>query len=400
MYCSIKSDKEKNMLLENIQLLLAAYVMSDKAIVRIMNLYVGEFAGKVAGTWMLYVCVSISLLLLFLRRDLKDLLKVTIIFVIIYFFQMLFHYDMRSIFEEYQFQIIVIGISGFIVGRSINKFKKYIKYYGSICFIIGIVLFMEPINREILQVGTQMLGYTMMPIIIGLLMRWNDDKKKRFHLILALILSVFTIIFTERGCGLSIIAVLFFLWKLNTEHIKKRYIKVGLVILPIAFILLLSWDMIYSLVNTSLNISSSSFLNKLMQNQLFNDNDRIKIINYCLMFLRQSPLTGLGVGVGKYLLLEINPYYPYPHNIIIELFIDFGIPFSVLLLYLYVKICRSGLKYAQDKSEKFVIIALLCEEWIKLMVSDSYVNNTFTIMVIIGFAMSMKNISIIKHKLK
>ncbi len=401
MISTIRKKKESS-IIEVIQVFLASYILYYRVIVRIMDLYVGEIAGLILGTGMLYVGVIVSLVLMLRNvRCIKDSFTVLLVLSSVAIFSSLFNSDSVDSLMEYLRRLVIIGFSGFVVGRSMKKFNLFIKISGGIAFLLGILLILEPINHVILQLKSMELGYILTPIIIALIFRWNSNKQQKQFLILAIILSILTIIFTSRGCGLTLVGVYIALWFQN--YSKKISFNFGFMcIIGMCFLLILSYqDEILTYLSRFLDLSfaSSSLLSRLLYDSIANDSTRSDLWEYCILLIQENPIVGYGIGADRTLLQNFGGNYPFPHNIFIEMFMQVGIPLTVVLIFKYFIICIKSIKNVTESSVKFMLMSLFLQEWIRLMVSDTYLDNTYTIMFVLGISIAARDMSRMKSNL-
>ena len=107
------------------------------------------------------------------------------------------------------------------------------------------------------------------------------------------------------------------------------------------------------------------------------------------MPIAQHWQTGMGFGADRALIGENF----FVHNIFLELIIDFGIPVSLLVLFLYWKPIFRIRKLSFFSISTALIITLVTQSWVQLMFSSSYLMNMLNLMFIYGVA---KRLSILQ----
>ena len=135
---------------------------------------------------------------------------------------------------------------------------------------------------------------------------------------------------------------------------------------------------------------------------LTDNNGRDYLLELGMAIVVENPWNGIGIDGDIDLLGKIVDNYPFIHNVIVELFMDFGIPVALLLIYLYFKPIYKLIRTWGPGYQTLFIIALLCSVWIRLFFSDSYINNMYNIMFLFGVVLGIsreKQVSIVKQQI-
>lgn len=110
---------------------------------------------------------------------------------------------------------------------------------------------------------------------------------------------------------------------------------------------------------------SSRTLRMLMMGSITKDSGRGNIIAYYLERIWERPLAGWGLG-GGWTFEEM-----YPHNIVVELFLSFGIPLGIFLcIILFFVFCKG---FVRRKGAEQRIAHILLADMCSLMLSGSFI---------------------------
>lgn len=288
---------------------------------------------------------------------------------------------------NYTTGFMIHGFGGFAIAISIDDYQKLIKKLCVLSFIYAILLIPEPITNHLLKTETMALGYTLAPISIWLILYYTMfDKYKKIIGFVAIALSLTTFLFTSRGSGVSIL-VAFIAFKLMKNKIvgkKNSKTLIALSIIGIAVYVGLILLTNSSLVS-NMNLSAGSLLYKMIGQRTLNSNGRDYIWGLTLGLIKENWLLGLGFG-GDRILFDSN--YGFAHQVFLELFVNFGVPLGGIILFAYWYYVVGAVKKNTNNSLSLVIIAMISAYWIKLFFSDSYLNNMFNIMFILGIAIT------------
>lgn len=197
------------------------------------------------------------------------------------------------------------------------------------------------------------------------------NKKKNeiislVHLSIVLISIIPILAFSSR-----IVMVLYFLLLLFLFFLKykKSLFLIFLVILPVSFIQFQNYIYLFE---------NFAFWKKLLQ--LTNDSSRENMIRNSLDEIKASPIYGSG----------IEPLGWYPHNLILEAFMIFGIFSGVIFLIIYFYGLHISYKIMIQKNNFFVgfmIFSLLIGS---LVSGNLYNNQWFWMILLIGAAITQR----------
>lgn len=326
------------------------------------------------------------------QQFISALAKVIAVFALIYVTQKVFCPE--SHVEEFIYPMMIVGIGGFIIGYSIIDFKALIRWHGIFAAVGGSLLVTEPLTNKLLGLSNMSLGYTLVPLCVFMILYCNYNRSLIIKIVAGL-LSLSVMLFTSRGCGLTIIA--FFLIMLIWEgRISKKRLFGIIAILSVVIICSISY-----FSSRNIDVATGSFLGKINEGMLGSDNGREYLQAYELELIASHPLTGVGIGVDRDIIGTFTDNYPFAHNIILEMVMNFGIVIAALLLFLYFNNIYYALRVRTGDTVQMYIIASLCYIFIRLLFSDSYLNNMYGIMSLLGVAinynLSLRRVKYVKQ---
>ena len=129
---------------------------------------------------------------------------------------------------------------------------------------------------------------------------------------------------------------------------------------------------------------------RLMGGEITESAGRDRIREQLLEAIQKRPLTGSGLYSDRVLLGG-----GYSHNIVLELWIDFGIILGTLLLAAMILVLFRGYIKAANKNEKGMILSLIFTSLFKLIFSGSYLNESF---LFLAFGLSVGIVYAAKQK--
>ena len=139
----------------------------------------------------------------------------------------------------------------------------------------------------------------------------------------------------SRGPALFIILFVFiyFIIRFLNSNKKIKHLKI---LFPLLIIIILFSEDILIFVNNILNSSgvSSRFLSNLLSGSFFNGNARITLWTQAIDLIKENPL-GYGAMGSREALSDII-VAGYPHNVILEILLDFGVIFGFFLISFFV----------------------------------------------------------------
>lgn len=316
--------------------------------------------------------VSIAVIVLGLHITIDDILLLLSGFVA-YLLMRAFFQENLEYFQAIQPLMKYIYV-GYIAVRanlfSFNALKTGLIWTARVvcCAVLASLLS----NLSFLNVGKIYMSFANgLEMAAALLVYSSIIDGKKLDLVLVGFCLVALLFYGSRG-AILILAILaaYLVW---IKYKSAKFVTAILFATGFLVILgpsLLSWAL-SKIVNTGL---SSRTLEKMMSGSLFSSSDRSQIYQYLFDVLGQHPLMGVGVcGDRYYLPMRFTGVdATYSHNLIIELFLDFGLPMGLVVLtvmcyFLYICFLKE-----QDLSVKGLFAAFVVSGVIHLIFSRSW----------------------------
>lgn len=366
--------------------LLLAFVLTYKAPIRYLEYHGNERLAGLLGTVSLYGAIIFAVLTIIRRKDyLRHSAVVLAFFCFLYLYQRLVvPSDSLSI---YWYSFFINGFAGFLCGIALIDPKRLVKIAGLFSFIYGVLLIPEPITRALLGYTSMNLGYTMAPLTIWLIILWYfSDKYKKVILVAACLLGAMTLLFTSRGCGISVVAAAMTVKIIDSKKrnvsLSKTFIGLSLAIIVALF--LFRELAAYFVLRSDITLLTGSSLNKIMTGMFIDDNGRAKLFSMAVDLYKQNWAFGVGMGADRKII-----GYVFPHNIFIEILLHFGLFMSILIFIFYWRSVIKGVKISYRTDYAILIPVICCIYWIRLLFSDSYLSNSFGLMFVLGFSIQI-----------
>lgn len=291
------------------------------------------------------------------------------------------------------FPFFLMCLPVFVFSMSIrdwNILKQYMKRASSIVLLLGAIIGLLTITG-LITIGSYSMSlsyYMLLPLLIYL-----DETIERFSLRACLFSFVALLIILALGSRGAILCAVFFVLLKMTKYLSRlNYAKLSLYsIFSIVFIALLIYlsNILQYINNMLLNFGVNSRTLSLFLKGGVYLSGREAIYEKIIASLLNKPLLGVGLA-GDRLILGGG----YAHNLVLEIFINFGIIAGfVLLVILFFLIIKS---YFSDNNWEYGLISIwLCLGFVPLMVSGSYlIDMNFWILI----GLMIKSISYKKYK--
>ncbi len=259
-------------------------------------------------------------------------------------------YSNRFNFAFYVVQFVRAMQRGYWVGYSSSgelsrmSYSLVFGYNVAICAIIGIVLFL--LNKKYIDLGIFIVSVVMI-LLQG-----------------------------SRGALLCIVLAIalieIYKWKALKHVSSKKYYAVLITLTITIIALVLGWSVINRIMIkalSALHINSRS-INMLLEGSLADENGRDRIRAVSINMIRDGGVFGYGFYGDRFVIGQ-RWSYGYPHNLLLEVLIQFGVPLGSIILIIFVwSIVRMGLSIT-DTSWQFLFVVLLSSN-AKLLLSDSF----------------------------
>lgn len=246
--------------------------------------------------------------------------------------------------------------------KNIDFFYLAVKHISYACAILGLLFGFRTLTGSfVLNQYSMGFGYCiLLPMLILLYQR------KVYSIIISLLLFVLLVVYGSRGPLLAV--AIFLLYMLIN---KKSYGLVGLII-----VLGIGGFATFVSYLQSLGISSRT-ISMFLEGNLDAQTNRDTISQKALEIINQKPIMGYGLFGDR------KPVGDWCHNIILEVFCDFGVILgSVLLLVFFYFIIMAFVKLKginKDIFAMFIAYAL-----VPMFVSSSYLTNS-NFAIFVGF---------------
>lgn len=242
--------------------------------------------------------------------------------------------------------------------KNIGKLVEIlIKYSIQVLILLISAYALKKLSTAYMAVGVA----TTFPILI-LILNYNKQKNIKYILVPSLIIYFLK---TNRSGQLIILLYLVYIF------MKKINIKIKIAITFLISFIIVNLKNIVDEVYKKLleyNIFSYSLLKyKRMLDYGFSSglSGRDEIYENTLNIIKNNLLIGKGMPA----LREIGSRFDYPHNIFLQILMEFGILGIVLFLVVLIRIYKSYSKKTVEEKEFFIIVILMN---IRLLFSSSY----------------------------
>lgn len=310
------------------------------------------------------------------------------IFVSYYFFPYTQIYFIE--YKTFLRQSALVFLPCAIITSQIHNFNNIfliLRKYAYVGFILMMIAyFMGYINYW----GYQLWGVQLTPFVVIFYVNWIKDKS--LHSFIIFVLSSLFVLMGGRQ-SLVILAICIIVLKFHYYFNKdKGKAILTIIIMGIGCIVLaLLWDYILYALDYLLKIMniSSRTLSALINKRLFDTSNRKFIYDLSMEIIKKNGIKISGIFASLYHLRQFSTRIAYPHNIILEVLIDFGVLLgSILLCLLVFLIIRRILmgKYSKREFILALVILVIC----RLMVSSSYmIEGNF--LILLGLLLNSKD---------
>ena len=374
----------------------------------LMNTFVLVTRRFIALPFHLDTVICYACLLYVLFRALPHIVKsfswdeIAPFLVVLAYGFMRFIIDDQGAAPSYYGEILATFLAGavpsYILFRVSGRDAK-LAHYLRVAAIVGVVV--QVLRVFILSSYTetsysQYLGYQTLPFFLLCVSALFSSRDKARQLLYAglSIVSLYTIMCAgARGpiaAALGFFVVRFALFN-GGSSLKKIALSAGVAVA--AMFLLINLDQVVSTVVSfvSMGGGSSRLEAKLGWGTLFSGGGRDDISAFCLQRISEAPLFGYGIGQDRVL---INAYMHgdntigyYPHNIILELAMHYGIFVAAFVIVLgCYGLIRSYIK--ADREIRDLILVLVFAGLVPLFFSSTYLDSPF-LFALFGLCLSV-----------
>lgn len=293
-----------------------------------------------------------------IKRNLKLLIITYSIVGFVYAFHMLFLTDTVPYWNNEGLKFLVpisIPIILCMVSiKNINYFCLAIKHISYACAILGLLFgWCTFTGRFVLSEYSMGFGYC---ILLPMLVLFY--QRKFYSIIISFLLFILLVVYGSRGPLLTV--AIFLLYMLIK---KKSYGLVGLM----AILGVVGFTAFVSYID-SLGISSRT-VSMFLGGNIDAESNRDVIAQKAIELIKSNPITGYGLFGDR------KPVGDWCHNIILEVFCDFGVILgSVLLLILFHSVFKAFIKLKGIYKDIFAMF--IAYAFVPMFVSNSYLTDS------------------------
>lgn len=245
-------------------------------------------------------------------------------------------------------------------------------------FVIFFIQGASDIDPGALRAETEVLN----PIALGhlgvsllLLVHWKVNDSRPSVLLLSLLAVVATVAILavissgSRGPVLGYLGALAFYALVLPAHFLSRFTLFGAAL---------------SLIVVAFNVDTlvSTFFFERLSGQFFEDDARTKLLGDALELIKTHPVLGAG----------IDPLETYPHNLIVESFVAFGVGTGLLFCFMIIFAIRRTVALARIDRSRFWICLLFIQYLVGAMLSGAiYLSNVFWVFMALTVTLSVES---------
>ena len=328
------------------------------------------------------------------RRESKTIILSTLIFGILWWISGIFNPQNVPYLKEQSPQFFLYVLPYFWIGSYMVRRRFFLNGFLLIArwkFILSIsaqiLIILQPM-RDIFD-GDYMNAANA--LIVGLIsVSYLAYRDRKWYDVLGAVVGT-GVLFLNGSRGIFLSLVLF--WILIFIYNSSR--SATSLLVSTAFLLLLvgvSGPLLDVLSSLSGQAGISTHLIDALGSMegLFFDENRTYLYENFWQAILEKPIWGYGI-MGDRAISEYFASKPiYPHNIFLELSVDFGLILGVLLMLLFLIKVFKGL-INNNNDYKFGIIVLLCCCFVKLMVSSSFWQDQMFFMLL-GFLLANSSV--------
>lgn len=261
-------------------------------------------------------------------------------------------------------------------------------YYASVLGIIAVFayqLYCLILDRE-LHTDNMNTAYIILPSVMYVIY-WFFNHAKKSSFIWVLLGCILLIIFGTRGPLLIVVVYIFveFYTKVIRHSRKQNKIIFYVFITLFAFVFFFTNIVSYFASLLGSLFSSLGFSDRifsfLAEGNISFSNGRDVLYTNALKHISEHFIIGTGVFSDRVVLGN------YVHNMVLELWIDFGVFIGTALFCWIVFIPIRALRRSREKERHFLLM-LVCMVFLKLMLSGSYIEEPF-LYFLLGYSLKI-----------
>lgn len=342
-------------------------------------LHIGNINGIVyvlLYLYIAYVLVKANNVFSYLRTY-----TVPVILLILLFFAIIDKNTARIIFSQNLVIELFLGVIAYVIWCNIEDASylfKQLRATSIILVFVGIMLlFFSRISTNYMAYGYRMLFPTIVLLCFGIV------KENRCDLLIGLGGVVAIAIGGSRASLLiAVVAVPIIIMGFR-KYRQTRTLRLCVVFIILCMIVYLFNQQIFSIISNILgnNGTYSRTLAKIIAGTYSSDSHRTESLIYGFDLLSKNGvwhlLFGYGLAAERFYFLRDLSYmnnYGYPHNIILELLLQYGIVGGALTISVVVHLLKRALTRGMDEHRKMISYVLVLFN-LQLLVSSSYIQS-------------------------
>lgn len=334
-----------------------------------------------SGSIVWILTVVLLIISLIINKKINSLVVIIALVSIAFFLCNIILVDYKSIIINQMFDFIKFAlIPLYLASNDINedKLSYYMYKFSIINFII--LLFFIPSSSN-LDINYMSYGTAMTYSFIGFIYNYYISRNK-CDLILSYITIFMIFIFANRGALLVCTIIYIFI----IIYIQRGVIRKSIIIGFGATLIILVKNNLYNLLikfNELLirsGISSYSltkYIQSIENGIVEASSGRDDVFNYAIEIIKNNPIKVNGFG---YFTHKTN--IVYPHNIILDMWIIFGIIGTIILIILFMKLFFKAI-INLNKNIKIIVYSFFIHVLIRLSISGTFITETL-LWIIIG----------------
>lgn len=335
-----------------------------------MNVY-NSMANNILSVVILLMYVWI--LPVVIKRNFKFAIVVFAIYTSIILINMLVCTDNVEYITEYLLKMIM-SIIGLIFCYSIKDIEKLLIYMTKYAYLMLMLCFFYFVMNITIGVNNFDNGYSMsmsyFTVLPSAVLLLNYLRYKKIRDIILLIIGCIIILsLGSRGAFLCLATLLLFYIVKNAKFSIKNILIALTVIILTSLVVIYSNVIVINLANylSNAGIHSRTII-MMLDNNVSALSGRDNIYDYAIELIRLNPL---GLGIRGFTANSISGF-PYPHNIVLEILLDYGVFIGGIIVICILVMFFNGLIIEKNKDINNVIILFFSLSIPQLMVSQSY----------------------------
>lgn len=331
----------------------------------------------VAFTYFMYFVVILLSIKIIFKRITHDTILLLFVLTIAYLISLLIQVQEYSLLIGIQ---LFICSMVYIAARALRKYDYLIKFmnYTSILITISVIIIylLFPSKEVIEQSYSQNLGYAILPAVI---ISFNAFLKKKSLLHLINFVVAFVLLTMAGARGPFVITILFIL--ISSFQVrksfskKKKFLSVFFGVLFIIIFTLVFWPKVEKLVIINSFNDSNRIIQRLEQDNMFEDDSRNTLITNSLSLIIEHPF---GMGIGQERAALSDNYQDdvgwYPHNLFLEVLLHYGIIIGVIIIVFLIYLMYISFIKNKNDITRNIWLMLFSIGFMPLMFSGSYTN--------------------------